>query len=105
MSGFIFIIVGFPMESSNCDVTISRLSLISTTVEPISVPSLNDITTIDIFWMEIDCSSLTLLIRSIACSTGSETAFSTSSGLAPGYVVITSAYGNSIFGRKSVLIF
>ena len=46
-----------------------------------------------------------LLTVAIACSTGFVTTVSTSSGLAPGYVVITNAYGRLIFGKRSVVIF
>ena len=105
ISGFSFMIVGLPMPSAHCAVTISRLSRISTVVDAISVPSLNSIITIDMLLMDTDWISFTLLILAMACSTGSDTARSTSSGLAPAYVVITRAYGSSILGSRSVLIF
>ena len=83
ISGFSFIIVGLPIPSSHRAVAISRLSRISTTVVPMSVPSLNSMITTDMLLIDIDCTFFTLLILDIDCSIGSVTARSTSSGLAP----------------------
>ena len=104
ISGLIFIMVGLPIVSSHWEDTISRLSLISIVAVFMSVLSLNSKITTETLLFDTDDTSFMLLILAIACSTGFVTADSTSSGLAPGYVVMTIAYGNSISGKRSVLI-
>ena len=83
----------------------SSFSLISRDTAFISVSPSNSKMTIDIFSLEIELTSLIFEIVAIDCSTGFVTVVSTVSGDAPWYVVITIAYGSSILGSKSVVIF
>ena len=105
ISGFSFIITGLEIESSQYAEIWSKLSRISIVTESILAVCSNSKITTETFSLDTDLISLILLVVAIDDSTGEVTTFSTSSGLAPGYVVITIAYGILILGKRSVVIF
>ncbi len=87
ISGFSFMIIGLPTVSSQYPPIWSRLSRISIVTASMLADCENSRMTIEIFSLETELTVSMLLIVAIACSTGLVTTVSTSSGLAPAYVV------------------
>ncbi len=84
-------ISGFPIVSSQPFERVSRLSRISIVAESIFALSSNSRMTSDTFSCDVELTVFMLFIVDMDCSTGLVTVCSTSSGLAPTYVVITIA--------------
>src|SRR5690625_5116178 len=71
----------------------------------ISVSKSNSIWTVEAFAKEEELTSSTPSRSCIRCSIGTVTSSATSSGAAPGYVVITDKFGKLILGIISCIIF
>ena len=106
MFGLILLTIGAPIpESSQLALIKSNFPFNSIKAESILTSFENSKITIEEFSEETDDMFFTSLTVAIDCSIGFVTVVSTFSGLAPTYVVIISAYGKSILGNKSVVIF
>ena len=105
MSGFNFMMMDLPTESSQYELIWSRFSRISIVVESILAVSSNSRITSEMFSWDMELTFSILVTVAMDCSIGFVTTVSTVSGLAPWYVVITIAYGRSMLGRRSVFIF
>ena len=104
--GFILLTIGAEMASSfHAALIKSSFPFNSIKAESMFTPFENSNITIEEFSDETDEMFFTLLTVAIDCSIGFVTVVSTFSGLAPTYVVRTNAYGKSILGSKSVVMF
>jgi hypothetical protein len=99
--GSIFIVMGDLASEGSMPLTISILSRNSLTELSISVPQLNITMTRELPFWDKDWISSILLTVETADSMGFVTSFSTSAGAAPSYVVITTATGSSMSGKRS----
>ena len=104
ISGLIFISMGVPTASSIWPETRSTLDESSIIAESMFVPCSNSRITMLAFSLETELTFLMPPVVPSTASNGFVTVVSIFSGLAPGYVVITTTYGSSMAGKRSVVM-